>query len=94
MGCSALRGDGDCVVQDCPLTIKGDGNGVHGGRDAHRSLDLFGAEPRLAQLMFVRFQAEAAAVYADTASDHSSKSAFSTPGLAMAFMRSLAGSVL
>ena len=30
---------------------------------------------------------------ADTASDHSSKSVFSTPGLAITFIRSFAGSV-
>ncbi len=31
---------------------------------------------------------------ADTAVDHSSKSSFSTPGLAMTFIRSLAGRVV
>jgi hypothetical protein len=56
--------------------------------------DLLGRQATLAQHLLVAFETHAAAVTAETTSDHSSSPTLSMPGLAIAVMRSLAGKVL
>lgn len=67
---------------------------MHRRGDADRGLNRLSGDTRLAQLELVASMHMPQPLMAETASDHSSKSAFSTPGFPMTFMRSFAGIVL
>ena len=70
------------------------GDGVDGRGDAHRGLDLLRGKSVVAHTFSCASRHMPQPLMAETTSDHSSKSTLSTPGLAIAVMRSLAGRVL
>ena len=67
---------------------------MDGRGDAHGGLDLLGGNAVLAQTFSCASRHMPQPLMAETTSDHSSKSTLSTPGLAIAVMRSFAGRVL
>ena len=77
------------------FAVERGGDGMDHRGDAHRGLHLLRGDAVLAH---APSRGESMhmpqPLIAETASDHSSKSTFSTPGLAITFMRSCAGRVL
>ena len=76
------------------LAVQGGGDGVDRRGNAHRGLDLLGREPASRRILSWLSMHTPQPLMADTARHQSSKSALSTPGLPITFMRSRAGSVL
>jgi len=90
-----LSGDRiDREIRAVRFTIQCGGDRMHTGSDAHRRLDLFAENPASRKIFSWLSIHTPQPLIADTARHQSSKSALSTPGLPITFIRSRAGKVL